>query len=90
MWPMRMVVQRGVVLFGVALAVIALIYGVPKGKPFREEVNAEGAVIVEGDGTSAFATQYRIAADLISEGNLTEAEKVYTELTNKEPDSPNA
>ena len=54
----------------------------------RREIDGDGAVIVEGDRASPFATQYRTAADLVACGRLSEAESLYNELAKKEPDSP--
>ena len=39
---------------------------------------------------SSLTDEYRTAADLVAKGRLAEAQNLYSELTNKEPNSPNA
>ena len=86
---MTRLAQCGLLLC-VALAAIALVWSTRDGKRLRKEIDPKGTVIIEGDGMSSFSEQYRATADLVAKGRLSEAESQYRELTNKEPNSPNA
>jgi Flp pilus assembly protein TadD len=55
----------------------------------KQELDANGAVAVVGEGSSAFANEYRTASDLVAGGRIVEAENLYQTLAQKEPGSPN-
>ncbi len=86
---MNKYVQLRILLF-VALTVIVLVWNTRDEKGRRTEIGAAGAVVVEGDGESLLADQYRVAADLVGMGKLLEAENLYMELMKQESRSPDA
>ena len=79
-----------VVILAVVVIVAVLMCFVRGRWQSREEIDAEGMVIIKGDRVSRFAAQYRTAADLLARGRLSEAESLYKELAEKEPNSPYA
>ncbi len=60
---------------------------VGKGQRVRMAKEGEGVVLVEG-GSLAFPAEYRAAAAFVLEGKIPEAERLYRELTQRDPSSP--
>jgi Flp pilus assembly protein TadD len=77
------------ILACVVVLTLALLWISGHRAPRERELDAKGSVIVTGDGTSRFVSQYSEAADLIGRGRVSEAEGIYMNLTKKEPSSPN-
>jgi Flp pilus assembly protein TadD len=70
----------------VILAVCSGCDGAPVGKIVDKD---KYAVVVRGDGESSFLDQYVAASKLIGQGKIAEAERIYHELAQIEPNSPN-
>jgi tetratricopeptide (TPR) repeat protein len=89
--PMRKPLQMGLLACAAVALLAALWVGRHGGHGARRECELDdtGNTIVTGDGASAHASRYREAAELIGQGRVAEAERLYLELTNSEPDSPN-
>src|SRR5258706_6989529 len=73
-------------LIPTAIAVVIACIGCDRS-PAGKILDDKYAVVVRGDGDSYFTDQYIAASKLIAQGKIAEAERLYAELAQNEPDS---
>jgi len=60
----------------------------PQDQTVRREVGRDRDLVIVGRGVSPFASKYRAASDLLTDGEISQAEAIYNKLIEAEPTSP--